>query len=655
MKRYLRVLVLLVSLNTIIQAQNPTYQQKLYYTCKVWGFVKYFHSGVSTCQVNWDSVLIARLPSIQNAVTNSDFNNALDTLLIAAGPMAIVPGILPDTIAPALKRNRSFGWINDPVFRSDVKIILDTIKNNFRPHGECWVNNNSYTGSNYSLLVFPHDSLMINDSLYLHYPNEAHRLLLLFKHWNIVNYFNPYNYVLSVSWDTTLYRNAIGIDSASTLDSFYRVFKKINGGLNDAHVEGLTSEWGEDFPASAFCAALVLRYIQGQYVVVKSGYPLVSVGDIFISVNGRTATYLEDSLRPYISAGNQAVFHRFMSRFLLAGSDEYPSFTFQDSVGAMHTHTLVRDASSYTNYFQNSYFPNDTLGLNAYYSLGCNIGYVNMGRLYPSEVNAMYTALHNKSAIIFDLRDYPNSTSLDIANLIYSGTRCFAKFMIPDTSYPGTFFWLNDSTGVTGNPDPYLGKVIILLNEETQSQAEFSCMVLQAMPNAIKVGNQTAGADGDVSYYDLSRDLQTGYSGLGVFYPNGDSTQRIGIKPDSVVYPTIIGIRHHRDEVLEKALQIANCPLSTLDIQLTKPSINVYPNPTNNLINISITGLNPGDITISVIDIMGKELQKINSALTSENFSSMLDLSNYADGIYLIQIRSKNSVFSNKVVLQKKY
>src|SRR5246127_1854738 len=120
MKKLVLSLIFIVVASIHIKAQTPTMQQKLYYTCKVWGFVKYFHSGVSTCQVNWDSVLIARLPSIKNALTNTDFNNALDTLLNAAGPMTIVPGILPDTIAPALKRNRNFGWINDPIFRSDV-------------------------------------------------------------------------------------------------------------------------------------------------------------------------------------------------------------------------------------------------------------------------------------------------------------------------------------------------------------------------------------------------------------------------------------------------------------------------------------------------------------------------------------------------------
>ena len=43
-------------------------------------------------------------------------------------------------------------------------------------------------------------------------------------------------------------------------------------------------------------------------------------------------------------------------------------------------------------------------------------------------------------------------------------------------------------------------------------------------------------------------------SGIGVSYPDGSPTQRVGIAPDIEVTPTIAGIRVGRDEVLEAAL-----------------------------------------------------------------------------------------------------
>lgn len=46
------------------------------------------------------------------------------------------------------------------------------------------------------------------------------------------------------------------------------------------------------------------------------------------------------------------------------------------------------------------------------------------------------------------------------------------------------------------------------------------------------------------------------FSGIGVYYPDGGETQRIGIVPDIKVKPTIKGIREGRDELLEKAIEI---------------------------------------------------------------------------------------------------
>lgn len=44
--------------------------------------------------------------------------------------------------------------------------------------------------------------------------------------------------------------------------------------------------------------------------------------------------------------------------------------------------------------------------------------------------------------------------------------------------------------------------------------------------------------------------------GLGVYYPNGKETQRIGLTPDIPVTPTVKGFREGRDEMLEKAIAV---------------------------------------------------------------------------------------------------
>jgi C-terminal processing protease CtpA/Prc len=97
-----------------------------------------------------------------------------------------------------------------------------------------------------------------------------------------------------------------------------------------------------------------------------------------------------------------------------------------------------------------------------------------------------------------------------------------------------------------------------LLDEGTQSRAESFVMALQTVDGAITVGRQTSGADGNIADFTFFDDKTTWITGLGVFYPDGRETQRIGIVPDINVPLTVEDIRSGHDAILEKALEIAN-------------------------------------------------------------------------------------------------
>ncbi len=132
----------------------------------------------------------------------------------------------------------------------------------------------------------------------------------------------------------------------------------------------------------------------------------------------------------------------------------------------------------------------------------------------------------------------------------------FGRFTRGDRANPGAFNWQSPLTIAPITPG-FDGKVVILVDETSQSQAEYTAMALRAAPNAIVVGSTTAGADGNVSEIPLPGGVTSMISGIGVFYPDNRPTQRIGIVPDFVVIPTIPGIRAGRDEVLEAAVSRA--------------------------------------------------------------------------------------------------
>ena len=109
--------------------------------------------------------------------------------------------------------------------------------------------------------------------------------------------------------------------------------------------------------------------------------------------------------------------------------------------------------------------------------------------------------------------------------------------------------------GLTPQEPHYGGKVVILVDEVTQSSAEYHAMAFRAAPGAIVIGSTTAGADGNVSTVPLPGNFSSYISGIGVFYPDNRPTQRVGIIPDIVVTPTIEGIRASRGELIEEAIR----------------------------------------------------------------------------------------------------
>jgi C-terminal processing protease CtpA/Prc len=129
----------------------------------------------------------------------------------------------------------------------------------------------------------------------------------------------------------------------------------------------------------------------------------------------------------------------------------------------------------------------------------------------------------------------------------------FVRLTGGDLSNPGAFHWIS-LLSITPQQPHYKGKVVILVDDITQSSAEYTTMAFRSA-GAIVIGSTTAGADGNTSEIPLPGGLRSMISGIGVFYPDKKPTQRVGIVPDIEVKPTIAGIRAGRDELLEEALR----------------------------------------------------------------------------------------------------
>jgi len=184
-----------------------------------------------------------------------------------------------------------------------------------------------------------------------------------------------------------------------------------------------------------------------------------------------------------------------------------------------------------------------------------DVAYLKLSSVKAEEAAHYVEEASGTKGFIIDIQNYPSEFMVfALGSHFVDGNTPFARFTVCDPSNPGAFHW-REPGSLTPQKPYYVGKIVILADETSISQAEYTSMTFRAAHGAIVVGRQTAGADGNVSPFELPGGLRSMISGIGVFYPDKRPTQRIGIVPNVEVKPTIAGIREGRDEVLEEALR----------------------------------------------------------------------------------------------------
>ena len=81
-------------------------------------------------------------------------------------------------------------------------------------------------------------------------------------------------------------------------------------------------------------------------------------------------------------------------------------------------------------------------------------------------------------------------------------------------------------------------------------------------------------------------------------------------------------------------------------------NLDVYPNPSRDLFNISFTSEDIQNLKVKVLNLIGEEL--INETLEQfiGEYSKQIDLSNNAKGIYFLEIETNDGVINKKLILQ---
>lgn len=513
---------------------------------KIWGYLKYYHPNVAEGKYNWDYELFRILPKAIDVDKATRDKNLYDWIE-SQGKFEI-----RDKSKPILGENKltpNLEWIKNSGLSNELVLQLTNIKTAERKGFNHYVSLHWGVGNpNFK-----------NEKVYetMKYPDAGYRLLSLYRYWNIIEYYFPYKYLIEENWDDVL-KEFIPkfVNSSNELEYKLTVLELIER-IHDTHANIYDDTTLQNYKGANY-GPVKIKFIENKPIVTgylnddlgkKSGLEL---GDIITEINNRTIeNILEDKLK-YYPASNYPTKLRNISNDLFRTNDDFLNIEF------------IRDGKKQLSKIQcypiDKIFDSKSKSEENYFKfVDPNIGYIYPGYIKNEYISNIMSQVKNTKGLIIDLRCYPSDFIVfTLGNHLMPKSREFVKFTQGNTLEPGVFQMSKPLKVGDENPNYYKGKIVIIVNEITLSNAEYTTMAFKAAPNAIVIGSTTAGADGNVSEIYLPGKIRTMITGIGVYYPDGGETQRIGIVPDIEIKPTIKGIKEGRDELLEKAIEIIN-------------------------------------------------------------------------------------------------
>jgi C-terminal processing protease CtpA/Prc len=519
----------------------------LYVLGKVWGFLKYYHPSVAAGKFDWDAELFKILPKVLESKSSIERDKVLTDWIEKLGSFKEKKNQKSEK---DIIINPDLDWITGLNLEDSLSSKLTEIINAKRPIEQHYVSLAEYV-----------ENPVFNEEPYnsMSFDNDGYRLLTLYRYWNIIEYFFPYKNLIEEDWDDVLQEFIPKYISASNEIDYKLTTLELIGRVHDTHA----NIWMEDATLEQFwgvnSAPLKLSFVENKPVV--TGYYDEEFGNKTGLINGDVITKIhnqpvEDIIQEklkYIPASNYPTKLRDIAPKLLRTNDDKIEIEFERDGRTLQAELETYLLAVLGN--PSSYSP--PMGKEGFQLLDSNIPYLYIGELFNSDLPDIMAKVQGSKGLIIDIRGYPKDNVLySLAEYLLPEKTKFTKISGGSLEKPGLFKTkIELEAGIT-NKDYYKGKVIILVNEQTQSAAEFDAMAFRQAPGAIVIGSTTAGADGDISRFVLPGGIETAISGIGIYNPDGSDTQRVGIIPDITVAPTIEGIKQKKDEVLEKAISL---------------------------------------------------------------------------------------------------
>jgi C-terminal processing protease CtpA/Prc len=511
----------------------------LYKLGKIWGFVKYNHPEIAKGNINWDYELFRVMPNVLNATSEAQAET-----IIAQWLQKVVPNTAGEKAKTEEKKDikltvRTDWFKKNAIVNADLCKILTTLENSEKLKKHHYIAFAPGVGNP----IFTNETTYKN----LKYSDDGLKILSLFRYWNMIEYFFPYRHLMDEDWDKVLKTYIPKMLEADDELTYKLQLLEVIGKIQDTHAniwqnsKVLTHFWGDNV------APLEVTMIENKVVVTKvnSDISNIKVGDIITAVDGQKVEKLIEEKAKYCPASNRPTQMRdVMSKFLRT-NNSLLDLTIEGKENQKVTCENLKDKK---------WAKDETV---SHKLLEGNIGYIYPGTLKQGEIDAIMKEFKDTKGLVIDLRCYPSDFIVfSLTKYLMPTAKPFVKFTTTNHDKIGDFSFTKTIEVGSNKSNYYKGKIAILINETTQSQAEYTTMALRVAPQTTVIGSTTAGADGNVSNIILPGNVRTMISGIGVYYPDGKETQRVGIVPDLEMRPTIQGVKNGVDELLNKAMEV---------------------------------------------------------------------------------------------------
>ncbi|MCP5052055.1 MAG: hypothetical protein GY940_33105 [bacterium] len=564
---------------------------------RLYGYVRYFYPGDEAATINWDGFAVYGAQQAAKAGDRLQLKKTLEELFLPIAPALVIHEsqrkITFDraTITPEgskkIKEMKEVVWQHLGIGFGNPQDMYRSIRLNssgkfsgplFDPRPRFGEHIAKVLGDGLSCLMplvlvhtgsgtFPRSSgeslKRLNAAVNAKIPDPDpkfipgedlyHRLGGIVISWNVFRHFYPYFDVVKTDWNGVLRETLESAHGDKTPLDFLETLNKMTARLKDG-------QSGVYLPANyarMYLPPVRWSWVRGQLVITDvydKALTGVGPGDVVLEVEGEAAARALETKERGIS-GATAAWRRFRGLDELLRGKQNSKIHLKlkgDSPAKPRYAVLTRSA------FSPKYYAYVEERKKKSYLVEEGIHYLNLDVTPMDQVNRLMPELQKARAVICDLRGAPKGSHSLILHLLKG--KLDSKWMgIPQVIYP-------DYEKVTYKEmewhleplSPALtAKMIFITDAGCIGYAESILSFIEHYKLGTIVGRPTAGTNGHVNAFYLFGKYFLRWSSVRVVRLDGSPHHGVGFSPDVLVKRTVKGIKEGRDELLEKAIQLA--------------------------------------------------------------------------------------------------